>query len=65
MLLMNRGYFDYEKKPKDPQFEPHAKIKNGAGSGIFAAYLWLESLNPFVKVFLNHLQQYKVDSCSV
>ena len=23
---MNHGYFDYEKKPEDPQFEPHAGI---------------------------------------
>ena len=27
MHLMNRGYFDYKKKPKDPQFKPHAGIK--------------------------------------
>ena len=24
---MNHGYFDYGKKSKDPQFEPHAGIK--------------------------------------
>ena len=27
MHLMNHGYFDYENKPEDPQFEPHARIK--------------------------------------
>ena len=25
--MMNLGYFDYKKKPEDPQFEPHAGIK--------------------------------------
>ena len=28
------------KKTEDPQFEPHAGIKNGAGSGISSVYLW-------------------------
>ena len=27
MHLTNSGYFDHQKKPKDPQFKPHARIK--------------------------------------
>ena len=28
------------EKPEDPQFEPHAGIKNGVGSGISLVYQW-------------------------
>ena len=33
--------FWLHEKPEDPQFEPHARDKNGAGFGISCVYLWL------------------------
>ena len=37
--LTNRGYFDYGKNPKNPQFDPLARNQEGAGSGISRVYL--------------------------
>ena len=39
MQLMNHGGSD-QRKSTDPQFEHHAEIKNGAGSGISHVHLY-------------------------
>ena len=36
-----------QEKPKYPQLEPHARDKDGAGSGISGVYLWAFHRNPY------------------